>query len=267
MKGCRKPIVLALGLAVCLATAGAAPDPKLTWTFAGTAADHKLWNYRSYLKVDFFEEGGECFLSLRNEGPEKIADESGQLREMDNAWRVESVSFAVEGGAAFAVRVRARGTAAMQGPTPQPRVEWFDADGQPLKVRDAEGKVVQQAFNFNFRNCAGFWTDTVRSGVVPPLAASAVIKLQGDQPNIRFGEWLEIASVRYYEQAPDAVWDFGDLTPPSVERVSPSPCADPAAPVSIRVSDPSGVKRESVTCALDGCDVTADVTWDGDVLT
>ena len=255
-------------LAAGVAAAGPLPPPVMEWRFENLAALN-VSNYGNALDIETVREDGETALHVINRRspkyPWKTPDGRIVKREVDTAWRVTSGRFAVAPGAAFAVKVRAKGTVSMAVASPPPCVVWHGRDGQPLTTRDAEGKNVPLVSAFPFGVSPERWTTTVKAGVVPDDAVSAVLQLSSDQPNILEGQSLTVEDVAYYERRDGSGWDFGDLEAPVPVRVSPSPCADLLSSVSIRVDDASGVDKASLRCALDGTDITARVVWNGSV--
>ena len=160
---------------------------------------------------------------------------------------------------------------------PPPKMDWqFGSDAQSLNqsnfgnagdietVREGDGFALRVS---NRRSSKYPWKTMAVKGVVPAEARFAVLRLSCDQPNMMVGQLVSVSSVEYFERKDGFGWDFGDLEPPEMARISPSPCADLSAPVSVWLSDPSGVDRSTFRCTLDGMDVTAMVSWEGDVFT
>ena len=270
--------VCACGILCGIAAFGGAavaslPPPKMDWRFGSDAKSLNAGNFGNALDIETVREGDGFALRVSNRRspkyPWKTPDGRTVMREVDTAWRIESKTFDVKPGAEFAVRVRAScvDSVPMAVASPPPAVMWYGADGKPLITRDAEGKDVPFVSPVPFAVEDGRWKTTVGKGVVPDGARSAALRLSCDQPNMMAGQSVTIASVAYYERLDGFGWDFGDLDPPEAERITPSPCADFGAPVSIRLSDPSGIDRTSFRCALDGTDITEKVSWKEDVFT
>jgi len=237
---------------------GAAPVPTYAWRFEKDLSAYGAQNYLDRLELSIAGETGARHLRVVGKG-------QPGTREVDTCWTVTSDGFPVAAGRPFAVRTVAKGTVRMANAVPPPRIEWCDADGKALRSTDAKGDPCALTTPFPFQLKADRPLTTVVRGVVPAAACRARLILGSDQPNISAGKFLEVFSVDYFERAATAPdFDFGDLEPPSVRRVSPSPTADLTAPVRVRVSDRSGVRRESVFVTLDGTNVTKDVVWDGD---
>lgn len=261
----KRSFVLLVGLTMsaCLGAGEVLPPPQLDWNFTGGFKECKLVNYGDKLDLEVAVREGEHVFHLENRRakatPFTRKDGVVVMHEADTSFAVSSPRFKVTPSLTYAVKIRARGTVRMDGPSPAPAVVWYDEGGQPLKTRDALGKDISFTSPFTMPVKADVWTTTVTEGVAPGNAAFAELRISADQPNVEHGQWLEVSSVQYYERKRGDRWTFGDYEPPKVERLSPSPCADGGAAVVFKVTDPSGVDGKSVVCRLDGEEITSQI--------
>ena len=225
--------------------------------FAGGIGNCRTVNYENLLSVGVETVEGERAFVAKNVDSKK----------RDVSWGVESEAFAVKEGAEYVVKVRAMGDIKMKNPRPLPCVKWLDAEGKPLEVSNALGVTVPASTAFGFETSPSEWRESIGKGVVPEGAKMAKIYIGADKPDLAHGQRMCISRVEYVERRPGVEWAFGDLEPPEVEQLTPSPNEDLRTSVSFRINDASGIDRAKFRCLLDGADVTERVEWKGDVAT
>ena len=246
----RVPCVFGLLTATAVAQVSAAVvfDFKDTKGFA-------FINYENRLKMNLREFGGEIAYV--------IAD--GNEKYCDTYWALQTPPFPVKAGRTFAVKVRTRSDIPLSNTNPMSAVLWYAEGGKELLAQDALGQDSQVMTPMPVRTSPTAYRDSVVAGVVPEGAMFASVRMSADSPQIKNGQIVAISRIEYVEREVGQPWAYDDLTPPKIERLTPSPNPDFNAAVSFRISDPSGVGR--VTIHLDGTDVTERVVFSGDVAT
>ena len=212
-------------------------------------------NYCNYLSIDTRDHGGSGAFVFRNE----------REKQCDTYWSLATPYFPVKVGKMFAVKVRTMSDIGLKATKPISAVLWYAADGKPLLAQDVLGQDSQVTTPMPIRTSATAYRDSVMAGVVPDGAAFASVRICADNPNLKSGQSVAISHIEYIEREDGAPWPYDDLTPPKVERITPSPNADLSTSVTFRISDPSGIGK--VAISLDGTDITERVVFEGAVAT
>lgn len=214
-----------------------------------------ITNYCNRLLMGVREFGGERAFVIRDEN-EKYCD---------TYWSLTTPLFHVMAGKPFAVKVRSRSDLNIKNTKPPSVVLWYADGGKPLLAQDAMGQDSQVMTPMSIRTSAASYRDSIMSAVVPDGAAFARVRICADAPQLSKGQSVAISRIEYIEREDCVPWPYDDLTPPKVERITPSPNPDFSAAVSFMVSDPSGIAKIAVS--LDGTDVTERVVFKGGVAT
>ena len=212
-------------------------------------------NYQNRLTMETRDYAGEYALLFKNEN----------FARCDTYWSVTTPRFPVCNGKKYAVKVRTKSDIQLKSTMPSSAVLWYSADGRELLAQDALGQDSPVVTPMHIRTSKTAYRDFVVSEIVPDGAAFAKVRLCADYPNMDSGQSIAISRIEYAEKEDAQEWEYDDIAPPKVERITPSPCQNFSSPVSFRISDPSGVDRVSVS--LDGTDVTARVVFSGNVAT
>ena len=212
-------------------------------------------NYCNRLSMETVKHGGENALVFKNVVAEKL----------DTYWSLTTPRIPVHAGKTFAVNVRTRCDIQLKSTKPMSAILWYAADGKELLAQDALGQDSPVVTPMPIRTSPTAYRDSAISGMVPEGAAFAKVRICSDHPNLECGQSFAVSRIEYVEKDEGASWAFDDLLPPKVERLTPSPNADFATPVSFRISDPSGVSK--IAISLDGTDITERVVFKGDVAT
>ncbi|MBE6397820.1 MAG: hypothetical protein E7046_12530 [Lentisphaerae bacterium] len=212
-------------------------------------------NYCNRLSMETVKHGGENALVFKNETAGKI----------DTYWSLTTPRFRVHDGKIFAVKVRTKSDVQLRFTKPMPAILWYAADGKELLAQDALGQDSPVETPMPIRTSPTAYRDSAISDMVPEGAAFARVRICSDYPNMECGQSVAVSRIEYVEKEEGVPWVYDDLLPPKVERLTPSPNADFATPVSFRISDPSGVSK--VAISLDGTDITERVVFKGDVAT
>lgn len=215
-----------------------------------------ITNYCNYLSIDTRDCDGERAIVLKNEK---------DLKWCDTYFAVTTPRFPVTEGRRFAVKVRTKSDISLSGTKPISAMLWYAEGGKPLLAQDALGQDSQVTTHMPIRTTPTAFRDSAMSSVVPEGAAYASVRICADYPELAKGKAVAISRIEYIEREDGVPWAYDDLTPPKVERITPSPNADFSAPVSFRISDPSGIGK--VAISLDGTDITERVVFTGDVAT
>ena len=238
---------------VVLATNGA--DGGIVFDFRNTDG-FKITNYCNNLSIDTRDCDGERAMVLKNEK---------DVKWIDTYFAVTTPRFPVIAGKTFATKVRTKSDISLKNTNPPCAVLWYAADGKALLAQDALGQDSQVTTPMPIRTSAETFRDSAMSGVVPEGAAFASVRISADAPEVAKGQSVAISRIEYVEREDGRPWPYDDLTPPKVERLTPSPNTDFSASVSFRISDPSGIGK--VAISLDGTDVTERVVFKGNVAT
>jgi hypothetical protein len=214
-----------------------------------------ITNYRNHLSVE----------ALDYEGDKAVVFKNNNEKHCDTSWSLTTPQFPVRAGKTYAVKVRTRCGISLKTTKPMSSILWFAANGKELLAQDALGQDSPVATPMPIRTSATAYRDSAVSGIVPEDAAFAKVKICADRPDLECGQSAAISRIEYAEKEDGATWEYDDLMPPKVERITPSPTADFSAPVSFRISDPSGVAKVSIS--LDGTDITDRVAFSGDIAT
>jgi len=215
----------------CLASAnGIACDSgalRLDWAsktllesaFPNGAGTWQTENFENALTFDRQQEAGVFYLSVRRNG-----------QKCDTAFSVSSRAFDVAPGTFYELRIDARGDPAFARPRGHRnsywmRLQWLGADGQPAGT---------QPFGLDCKENA--WQETRVTGSVPAGAASAVISIAADTPNIVSGRPLDIRHVIFSAQTPGEHRAAGE----AVSR--PLPAATPPAELRWQATCPPGTR-------------------------
>ena len=217
----------------------------------------KFTNYCNNLSIGLGYHEGERALVIKNE----FKDD----KYHDTYWSFTTPRFAARAGKTFAVKIRSRSDISLKNTSPSSAVLWYAEGGRPLLAQDVLGQDSQVTTPIYVRTSSTEYRTAVMTGVVPEGAAFASVRMCADAPDIRNGQVVAVSRVEYVEREDGAPWEYDDLTPPKVERITPSPNPDFSASVSFRISDPSGIGKVSVS--LDGADVTERVTFSKDIIT
>ena len=212
-------------------------------------------NYSNYLSVAIREYEGERAVVFKHD----------YEKHRDTYWWLTSPRFPVREEKTYAVKVRTRSDIKLKTTKPMSAILWYRADGKELLAQDALGQDSPVTTPMPISTSAAAYRDSAVSGVVPDGAAFASVKICSDIPDLESGQATAISRIEYVEKEEGAPWGYDDLTPPKIERITPSPNPDFSAPVSFRISDPSGVSKVSIS--LDGTDITERVVFKGDVAT
>ncbi len=230
--------------------------------FAKGMGGWSFGNFKDLLTTQIVNAAGCASFKLTNCHTEKTA--------RDTAFNLTSDFFAVEPGSEFAVVVEARGSMTMESSTQRSglatAILWFKADRQPMLIQDALGKLVPTGYEFGFKSLGENWIKTVKCSRVPAGAAFAKVRIGGDAPDVPLGGgYLELkrVTVRAREGAAGD-WDFGDLEPPTFERLSASPDPNPLASIRFAVRDASRLDLAKFVCKLDGVDITGQLEREGE---
>ena len=222
--------------------------------------DFAIVNYRNSLSVSVCDYDGERAIVFKNENS-KCED----IRQCDTYWSLTTPRFPVRDGKTYAVRVRTKSDIKLKTTKPMSSIIWFAVDGKELLAQDALGQDSPVTSPMPVRTSPAAYRDSAVSGMVPEGAAFANVRICSDLPDLESGQVTAISRIEYIEREEGAKWEFDDLSPPKVERLTPSPTSDLYSPVSFRISDPSGVAKISIS--LDGTDITERVAFSGDVVT
>lgn len=217
-------------------------------------------NYLDRLSVAVRNQDGERAIVFKNENERCESKE-----QRDTYWSLMTPRFHVREGRTFAVKVRTKSDIALRTTKPISSVLWYRLDGKELLAQDALGQDSHVKTPMPIRTSAAAYRDSAISGRVPEGAAFAKVRICSDLPNLECGQSVAISRIGYFEKEKGSNWEFDDLEPPNVERLTPSPSKDLAAQVSFRISDPAGVAKVAVS--LDGTDITDRVEFNGDVAT
>lgn len=214
-----------------------------------------ITNYRDYLSVE----------ALDCEGEKAVVFKNSSEKHCDTSWSLTTPRFPVREGKVFAVKVRTKSDIRLKTTKPMSAILWYAADGKELLAQDALGRDSPVSTPMPIRTSSAVYRDSAVSGVVPDGAAFASVRICSDLPDLESGKFTAISRIEYTEKENGSPWAYGDLTPPKIERLTPSPNADFSSSVSFRISDPSGV--EKVTISLDGNDISERAVFKGDVVT
>ena len=229
--------------------------------FAATVFDFSstdgfdIVNYQNNLLIGTQDCDGERAMVFRN----------NQEKFCDTYWALTTPLFPVRSGKTFAVKVRTKSDISLLTTRPVTAVLWHAKDGKELLAQDALGQDSPVATPMPVRTSSAAFRDSAFAGVVPEGAEFARIRMCSDAPNLNKGQIVAVSRIEYIEREDGVPWDYDDLTPPKVERITPSPNPDFSAAVSFKVSDPSGIAKIAVS--LDGTDVTERVVFEGGVAT
>ena len=215
-----------------------------------------ITNYCNYLSVSTQDYYDEIAIVFKNEVDKKWRD---------TYWSLLTPRFPVLAGKTFAVKVRSRSDIGLKSTKPPSAVLWYLENGKPLLAQDVLGQDTQVMTLMPIRTSPKAYCDSVMAGVVPTGAAFASVRICADNPNIGTGQAVAISRIEYVEKEDGKPWPYDDLTPPKVERITPSPTSDLSSSVSFRISDPSGIGKVSIS--LDGTDITERVVFSRDVIT
>ena len=221
---------------------------------------YDIVNYKNRLSVMTRDDDGERAILFKNENEESVAE-----KRYDTSWSVTTPRFSVRNGRIFAVKVRTKSDILLKTTKPMSSVLWYASDGKELLAQDALGQDSPVTTPMPIRTCATAYRDSAISDMVPEGAAFASVRICLDFPNVAYGQSVAVSRIEYVEKEDGVPWEYGDLAPPTVERLTPSPNRNFSSSVSFRIKDPSGVAKVSVS--LDGKDITKSVTFSGDVVT
>lgn len=217
--------------------------------------DFAITNYRDYLSVEACVYEGERAVVFKNNHKE----------HRDTSWSLTTPCFPVREGKVFAVKVRTKSDIRLKTTKPMSAILWYAVDGRELLAQDALGQDSPVTMPMPIRTSPAAYRDSAVTGIVPDGAAFAKVKICSDRPDLESGESTAISRIEYAEKEDGAPWAYDDLTPPKIERLTPSPNADFSSAVSFRISDSSGVAK--VAISLDGTDITERVVFNGNVAT
>ena len=227
--------------------------PSFRVDFANRAAGCTVKNYKDRSAILFRERDGRSEMAVGVVGTNGI----------DMSWGIETPAFPVKAGREFAVRLEMSGTLPQSNYiNPGAKLLWRDAAGAQMKTVDALGNDVFLSTPLAFplrKEGLGVSVAHTKS-LVPQGAASAVLSVVVDHPDILPGEEIAVRGIEYFEHEKDEAWRFSDLEAPELEILTPSPCADLHAPVRFRLRDATGTDYSSMRCFVDGRDVTGSLS-------
>ena len=230
-------------------------DGSIVFDFTNTDG-FKITNYCNNLSINTCDSNGERAMVLKNEK---------DVKWIDTYFAVTTPRFPVAEGKTFAVKIRTKSDISLKSTKPPCGVLWYAESDKPLLAQDALGLDSQVTTPMPVRTSAEAYRNSAFTGIVPEGAAFASIRISADSPEVGKGQSVAISRIEYIEREEGKPWPYDDLTPPKVERLTKSPNTDFSAPVSFRISDPSGIGK--VAISLDGTDITERVVFKGDVAT
>ena len=164
----------------------------------------KIENYRNALAIGVAGEGqtGNCL---------RISNENAKG---DTAFEVSSPRVRVRPGAGYRFQLAWRGKVSLSHPSGHKghflsALQWCDSREQPL-----------EATPFRFGSARDGWGRANLAGVVPADAASVVIRVGFDSPDLKSGEWLALDDVRFEQPMEPAVFESSGSVTSRPLRVS-----------------------------------------------
>ncbi len=165
--------------------------------FENGIKEWKVENYRKALDIGVVGEGraGNCL---------RVANRSAKG---DTAFEVSSRLVRVRPGAVYRFRLHWRanvslGTLSGHKGHCLTQLQWRDASDQPLEPTP-----------FRFGPATAEWRELNLTGIVPANAASVVVRIGFDSPNLNPGEWLALDDIQFEQPVEPAIFErCGSMT-------------------------------------------------------
>ncbi len=223
---------------------------------AGVGNGWTVENFRDILTFGSVREGSERALCIRNDRGDK-----------DTSFSLRSPIVPVRPGDEYAVIIEAKGEVPYDAPVNKnglaTAVAWYDGDQKPIERMDVRGRMLPIGDSFGFKALGEHWQWNVVLGTVPAEARFAAVQIGGDAPDILPPKRLLLKRVALRVRDNSKDWDFGDLTAPKIEYLTPSPSTDEHAALRFTIADESKLKRGEFHCFLDGTEITRQLKREG----
>ena len=243
-------------VAACLQAVTSFATGRVVWTssFADKAEWPDVANYQDRVRVSFGESRTAAVSALVVGGT--------ATGKVDTAWHVRSKRIRLASSDPKFALTFVEGAAGIRKRKPDGVKEfdsavcWFDDSGK---------EIGRSRFFSSVR--PGHW-EVSYVDEIPKGATAFEIQLGYDAPDVPLGTEIYFGDLRMKTVGADVPCGFRgtDVQPPRVRLTSPSPTTDAHVPLTLSVTDASGVDWGRLTVRVDGREATARFARSGDVL-